>query len=469
MDADEKVLDNSLESTMNMSQDDIEKLLLQYEQQGTVDETTIDDPDLASLLEGLETQDDAIQDISELLNKSDRNQAVDDEVMALLNSQEEEGLTAYDAMDLFSEEGVAKKEGFIAKLLGKFIKKPNHKEDKDKKKEKASKEKKIKKESKKDKKKHQREEIQDWEKIELQDEEEISVQSDSMNDALTLLTGDADDRADGLPEKHEKEKKVKKKSRKEDRETEEADIKEKTKKSKGKKKGKKEKKKDNKEKKSKNEKNEIREKVKEKPTIADAIMELEAEQEEPPHKNKVIMTFVASILIMLGFLVVNFYFTGHANKRQAEEAYEEQDYLECYQLLYGQKMNDSQRAMYKRSECILKTEIFWRDYHVYVESEKWLEGLDELTQYVYQYPKHLEEAKTWNGQDLLTNTYLQVQEVLVEEYDTSAEEVMKIAELRSDEDYTRALMTIAEEKEKREALNKKYPDMLPEEKDRLSQ
>ena len=43
------------------------------------------------------------------------------------------------------------------------------------------------------------------------------------------------------------------------------------------------------------------------------------------------------------------------------------------------------------------------------------------------------------------------------------------AELKDDADYTRALLKIVEEKEKREALNKKYPDMLPEEKDRLSQ
>ena len=144
MDADEKVLDNSLESTMNMSQDDIEKLLLQYEEQGKAEETTIAELDLESLLAGLDDKADAdIQDISELLNKSERNQAVDEEVMALLKSQEEEGLTAYDAMDLFSKEGAPKKEGFISKLFGKSKKHP--------------KEKKQKKEPKKSRKKQQKE------------------------------------------------------------------------------------------------------------------------------------------------------------------------------------------------------------------------------------------------------------------------------------------------------------------------
>ncbi len=459
MDANEKVLDNSLESTINMSQDDIEKLLLQYEEQGIAEESAIEELDLESLLQNFEEQDDsAIQDISQLLSRADQNQAVDEEVMALLKSQEENGLTAYDAMDLFSEEGVTKKEGVIAKLLDKF------KKSKKVKVEKVPKEKKQKKESVKNKKKQRKEKIDDREQNELQVVDEINSQDNSMNDALALLIGSAeDDKVESVPVKSEKGKKSKKKGKKPLKDSEEDEIKEKPKK--GKDKGNKEKK----DKKSKKENKQIREKVKEKPTIADAIMELEAEQEEPPHKKKVIMIFAASILIMLGFLVVNFYFTGHANKRLAEEAYGKQDYLECYQLLYGQKMNDSQRAMYKRSECILKTEIFWRDYHAYMEGEKWLEGLDELTQYVYQYPKRLADAKTWNGQELIENTYHQVQGLLVEEYETSAEEVSQIAELKNDADYTRALLAIVEEKEKREALNKKYPDMLPEEKDRLSQ
>lgn len=466
MATDEKVLDNSLESTMNMSQDDIERLLFQYEEQGNVAETIIDDPDLESLLADLEAQDSgAIQDISELLNKSEQNQAVDEEVVALLKSQEEDGLTAYDAMDLFSQEGPvdsAKKEGFISKILSKLKSSKKEKAPKEKK------EKKKKKHSEKGKKKEQKEDIQDWEQIELQDTNEVDLADNSMDDALALLTGNMNVNESESVSMPEKTKKSKKKNKNEEKETEE-EIKEKPSKSKDKHKAKKDKKKESKEKKNKKANNEIREKIKEKPTIADAIMELEAQQEEPPHKNKVIMTFAACILIMLGFLVVNYYFTGHANKRLAEEAYEEQDYLECYQLLYGQKLNESQKAMYKRSECILKTEIFWRDYNAYMEEEKWLEGLDELTQYVYQYPQKIEDAKTWNGQEMVETTYLQVQKLLTEEYETSVERVMQIAEMESDADYTRALLALVTEKEEREALNKKYPDMLPEEKDRLTQ
>ncbi|MBR4082915.1 MAG: hypothetical protein IKK33_01385 [Lachnospiraceae bacterium] len=453
---DKKTLDNSLESTMNMSQDDIEKLLLQYEEQGKAEEPAIDDLDLESLLAGFDNQEDeAIQDISELLNKSERNQAVNDEVVAILKSQEEESLTAYDAMDLFSGESDKGKESFWAKLLKKFKKSKADKKD-------------IEEGSGKKEKKPKKDDKKQQEKESQRDVNIYNIQDNSMSDALVLLSGNMND--DNAPKeslKEEKGKKEKKKNKKEVNNTEEEEIREKKTKSKGK--DKKGKNKEKKEKKSKKENQEIREKVKEKATIADAILELEAEQEEPPHKKKVIMTFAASILIMLGFLVVSFYFTAHANKRLAEEAYEEKNYLECYQLLYGQKMNDSQWAMYKRSECILKTDIFWRDYSSYVKEGKWLEGLDELTQYVHQYPKHLEDAKTWNGQEFVEDTYHQVKDVLLEEYETDVELIKQIAALEDDVDYTRALAAIAEEKEKIEALNKKYPDILPEEKDRLSQ
>lgn len=447
MDSNEKTLDNSLESTINMSQDEIERLLLQSSEQGQAEEVVLDS-DLESLLASMEaTGGDELQDISDMLAKADQNEAVSDDVLALLKSQEENEQTAYEAMDLFSGESESKKEGFFSRLR----KKSKKKEDKPL----VQKEKKVKKEKKpkKEKSKNAKEENnQDWEKLESPDSYSDSSTNNSMDDALSLLMGTEANDVANIAEKPVKEKKKKSKSNKKASPvSEEEEIKEKPKK-KEKEKVKKEKpkeknKKEKPEKKNKKERTEIREKSKERPTIQDAIMELEAEQEEPPNKKKIIMTFMASILIMLGFLVVNYHFTGHANKRLAQEAYEKKDYLECYQLLYGQRMNDSQKAMFKRSECILKTEIFWRNYNTYVQEEKWLEGLDELTQYVHGYSKALEDALTWNGQDIVENTYKQVESILLQEYGTDCDEISNIATLESDVDYTRALLNIIEEKE----------------------
>ena len=121
MDSKEKTIDNSLESAMNMTQDEIEWLLNQ--QSGGENAAKMDamDADLMSLLAGLEgTDDEDINDISSLLSKDDKNEAVDDNIAALLKSQEEPGETAYDAMDLFSGEEVKKeKKGVFGKLFKK--------------------------------------------------------------------------------------------------------------------------------------------------------------------------------------------------------------------------------------------------------------------------------------------------------------------------------------------------------------
>ena len=448
MDSKDKTIDNSLESAMNMTQDEIEWLLNQ--QSGGTDDSLPEDldADLMSLLADLESSNDEnIQDISALLTKDEMNEAVDDSIAALLNAQEEPGETAYDAMDLFSgEETKEEKKGLLSKFSRK--KKEETEKSKEVKEKKEKKEKPAKKPKKKDKKTESGEPL-DWESIELPEDYATNMNESSLDDALTMLQGSP------VAEK-KKEEPVKKEAA--PKEKKKKDKKEKTK-DKSKKKTEKKAGKDTKEK--------IR--IKEKGTIEEAIMELEAESEEPPNKKKIAMVFLASILILCGFLVVNYYFTGHANKRLAREAFEEKDYLECYQLLYGQRLNDSQSAMYHRSELILKDGIFWRDYETYTKQEQWLEGLDELVQYVHNYPELEQYADKWNCSDIVVNTYEQVQDILEADYDTDVECASQIAKLEKDEDYTRALLKIVEEKQKRDAIYKKYPDILPEEEERLFQ
>lgn len=444
MDSKEKNIDNSLESAMNMTQDEIEWLLNQQAEGAKESQIEELDADLMSLLTGLESSNDEnIQDISALLGKDERNEAVDDNIAALLKVQEEPGETAYDAMDLFSgEEGGKKKKGLFGKRS------PKSKEDKESIKEKKKKEKKEK-STKKKQNKTEKDKQLDWESIELPEDYADNSNQNSMDDALALLQGaPVEEKMKEEPVKKEASKKEKKPKKKKKEK-----IKEKSKKKTGKSGTKEDKK--------------VR--IKEKASIEEAIMELEAENEEFPNKKKIAMVFLASILILFGFLVVNYYFTGHANKRLAEEAFEEEDYLKCYQLLYGQRLNDSQVVMYHRSELILKDGIFWRDYEAYTEQKEWLEALDELVQYVHKYPELAKYADKWNCSDIVVDTYEQVQDILEADYKTDIERTTEIANLEKDEDYTRALLKIVNEKQKRDAIYEKYPDILPEEEDRLFQ
>ena len=117
--------ENSLDSALNMSQEEIEKLL---NGQGLTENNAPDyeAADLESLLSELEAmEDDDIQEISDLLDKAENNEAADPEIMDLLNMQDEvDDTPAYDAMDLFSAEGGAvPKESFWKRLLARFKKK----------------------------------------------------------------------------------------------------------------------------------------------------------------------------------------------------------------------------------------------------------------------------------------------------------------------------------------------------------
>ncbi len=429
-----------------MTQEEIERFL--EEQQNTKPQNNFDDSDLASLLSQLEDTDGAdLQEISDLLNKADNNEAVADDVIAFMNKQEAEGENAYEAMDLFSGEIPEKKEGFFKKLLKKF-----------------------KKEKKKPEGEQQPEQVVEEEK-----------KQDTMDIALAMLEEDtieekkteapAEKKKKAKKEKKPKDTKKKKKEQDVKPEGEEGQEELEAIEEKGKKKKKDKKEKKGKEKKnSKTQEQEELEAIREKTPVEDvATIIEELDSDEMPNKKKIIVVFIAAVMIMLGYLVVNYYFTRHANKQLAEEAYAEEDYLECYQLLYGQRLNDSQAAMFHRSELLLKMDIFWNHYNEFVATQKQLEALDELVQFVYEYPELSTYAIQWNCQDIVDHTYTGVIDILSKDYEVDIQKVTDIATLESDVDYTKALVALLEEKKKKDEINQKYPDILPEEEDRLTQ
>lgn len=459
MDSGENKIDNSIESTMNMTQDEIERLLAAQESQSSDEQKDFSDTDLESLLSNLgEESDRDIQEISNLLNRADNNEAVADDVLSLIQRQEANGETAYDAMDLFSEEQSEKKEGFLKRLLKKFKRKKKEEKNEEVKEEAVS------------------------EKNNAEVVEETITQS-NMLEALAML-GDSikeDTNADTVKHsEEEKSAKNKKKKEKKNKKAQKEKNPQKEKKPKNsedaaeketdklpEKSTKKKKEKKIKEKKVK-EKPPQNEPIREKMPVEDAIAVLEEEAQEWPHKKKIIMVFVAAVMIMLGFLVVSHYFTRHTNKKLAENAYAESDYLECYQLLYGQKLNDSQAVMFHRSELVLKMDIFWNHYQEFISGKQFLEGLDKLVQFVYDYPNLHDYATEWNCQDTVADTYIRVLTILSEEYQVSEQEAIAIAELEDDIDYTRALHKLVEEKYKKDALNQAYPDILPEEEKKIT-
>ena len=161
-------------------------------------------------------------------------------------------------------------------------------------------------------------------------------------------------------------------------------------------------------------------------------------------------------------LLVNY--AGHANRKLAEEAFDEGDYLQCYQLLYGQHLNESQEVMFHQSKIQLKMDSLWNRYESFTKEKQYLKGLDKLVQFVYEYPEFHAYATEWNCEEVVDATYGDVLEVLYDEYKLAEQEVVSIANLEDDVEYTKALTSLVEKKEKGML---KYPNMLPEEEDRI--
>lgn len=465
--------DNSLDAALNMSQDEIESLLNgQLEEQNH--SFDLESTDLESLLSELEEADDAdIQEIADLLDKADNNEAAGAEIEELILKQEKnEGVAAYDVADLFSGEDIPGKKGFFQRIVEKFRKKTKEEaanknteaveqaddileakpqeedagilelngteEKQPKKKKNKKKEKKIKDKKKGDNRKKEAatEEVskQEWDTIDVFQASEEALNE---SDAIILELGKAE--ASGQ---------------------EKADLKEVEKDKKGKKDKKKKEKKDKQEKKPKEKKSKEK-KVK----IKEADI-LEPEEKESVSGKKVRLIFFVCIMLMFAIIAIIVAYSGHANRELAEEAYLQEDYLQCYQLLYGQHMNESQEVMFHKSELILKMELFWNRYEAYVDEDKLLEGLDKLIQFVYDYPELEEYAAGWNCEGVVSETYEEVLNTLWQEYWLDEEEALEIAGLESDVDYTRTLTELTEKKKQGKL---KYPDMLPEEEEWVEQ
>lgn len=480
MSSNENNLDNSIESALNMSQDEIEKLLNGYAEEVNDNQFNFEGEDLASLLSELEVADDEdIQEISDLLDKAENNQAADAEIEELMRVQEEVGdITAYDAADLFSnnEVEVSKKKGFIQRLIEKF-KKPvaeeaivlsteeapeavteenteekNKKKTKEKKvKEKKVKEKKVKEKKAKSKKKDQQPEDFEEGKPEWDSTDVFQASEDALNGSDAIIFElEKDEKAkqeelDSIKPKKEKKTKNKKSSKKDDKKTEDEEE-EDSKKSKKKEKKPKEK------------------KVKEKKVKIKTVDIDDLDDSEPVSKKKVVSIFFICLMLMFALVAIIVNYSGHANRKLAEEAYESGDYLECYQMLYGQHMDESQEVMFHKSEITLKMDLFWNRYESYDREKNWLEGLNKLVQFVFEYPELHEYATIWNCENVVEATYTNVLNELYEEYRLQEQDALNIANLESDIDYTRELADIVE---KKELGILKYPNMLPEEEDRV--
>lgn len=160
---------------------------------------------------------------------------------------------------------------------------------------------------------------------------------------------------------------------------------------------------------------------------------------------KVLSIVIVTLAFCVAYVVISHLYIGYVNKQQAEKAYYAGDYLECYGLLFGQDLNESQALMYHKSEINLQMERMKANYMRLVQDGKDLEALDYLVQFICRKEEFYQKGQEWGSLDVVEETYSGMTSLLAANYGLREERAIEIAALQSDVDYTIALMKVLEE------------------------
>ncbi len=184
---------------------------------------------------------------------------------------------------------------------------------------------------------------------------------------------------------------------------------------------------------------------------------------------KVLPIVLVVLAFGLAYVLVSHLYIDFVNKRSAEKAYYAGDYMECYSLLFGQDRNDNQEMMYHKAELMLQMERMKGNYRRLVMEGKELEALDYLVQCICRRESFYQQGQEWNSMDVVEETFAGMSALLTANYGLTEERAVEIAALKSDVDYTLALMEVLEllnsepEEEQEPAVS--YEDLLPEEEE----
>lgn len=163
-----------------------------------------------------------------------------------------------------------------------------------------------------------------------------------------------------------------------------------------------------------------------------------------------------------------------ADKKVARNAYQEGDYEACFQNLYGKKLNDEEALMYGKSESILYISLWYRKYEVFAGEGKEVQALDILIQAVNDYPMLYEYASQWNAIAEISEVYSSIVNILRDKYGITEAQALEIAAEKSDLEYTKMVTGIANGMtydslrnpgSVQQPVEQELPNELPEESD----
>lgn len=152
-------------------------------------------------------------------------------------------------------------------------------------------------------------------------------------------------------------------------------------------------------------------------------------------------------------------------KREAQAAYDHQNYAEVYDLLYGKELNEQDEILYQRSNLILQMDRKLSSYENYSSLDMRLESLNALISGVERYQEILIEAETYNVAGEVREIYEQILERLSADFGVSEQDALEIIAAEDDVTYSQRLGAIINGAVYGEEIPAGRQDVLPEEEE----
>ncbi len=213
-------------------------------------------------------------------------------------------------------------------------------------------------------------------------------------------------------------------------------------------------------------------KIKEKKPKKEKTVEEIVKDKKLSKKGIVFISVFAATIFIIIFIVIEF-ISPMMMKKSAVSAFEHQDYMTYYEMMYGQKRNEKENQMFVHSRMILSMQRDMKAYEKYAAKGQKLEALDSLISVVFDYNDQYEEAVACGAVFELNKYYEEALTILETEYGLSEKAARSLADTSSDVDYTRHLTRIVNgetyEAEENTPIEDKgeesIPDSLPEEEE----
>lgn len=158
----------------------------------------------------------------------------------------------------------------------------------------------------------------------------------------------------------------------------------------------------------------------------------------------VILMFAATVFAIVYFAVN--VLSGMLQLNSAKEAFERQDYVACYEKLYGMELSEEEHEMFKHAELVMKMQRRIAVYEKYMAEEMELEALDSLMRGIAGYEELYNEALGYGAGPEVHAYYMEIIDILEDDYGLGQADAIAIAYCESNVQYTRYLTALLEGK-----------------------